>query len=64
MVVADFGLSRGPAANKVCRITPTETITEFTPPTAGSQPCLIIVGPDSNLWFTEQTANNIGTVTY
>ena len=37
-------------------------ITEFTVPTAGSQPG-IAAGPDGNLWFTEITGNKIGRIT-
>ena len=38
-------------------------ITEFTVPTAASQPFAIAAGADGNLWFTEQTANRIGRIT-
>ena len=38
-------------------------ITEFSVPTAASQPFSIAAGADGNLWFTEQTANNIGRIT-
>jgi hypothetical protein len=41
------------------------SITEFTVPTAGSEPFGITVGPDRNLWFTESAflANKIGRIT-
>ncbi|GAC1595307.1 MAG: hypothetical protein NVS3B28_26470 [Candidatus Velthaea sp.] len=39
------------------------TITEFATPTAGSAPFGITKGPDGNFWFTESTANKIGTIT-
>jgi streptogramin lyase len=34
-----------------------------TTPTAASFPSSIVAGPDGNLWFTENTPNNIGVVT-
>lgn len=39
------------------------TYTEFSPPTAGSEPQGMTVGPDGALWFTEKTGNKIGRVT-
>ena len=41
------------SGNKIGRITPTGTITEFPLPTASGGPVGIAAGPDSNLWFTE-----------
>ena len=42
----------------------TPSIHEFTVPAgSGSQPFHITTGPDGNLWFTEQTGNNIGKIT-
>ncbi len=38
-------------------------ITEFTVPTAGSQPGGIAAGPDGNVWFTESSGNKIGRIT-
>jgi virginiamycin B lyase len=38
-------------------------ITQFTVPTANSQPKGIATGPDGNLWFTEYKGNKIGRVT-
>lgn len=38
-------------------------ITEFSVPTSGSKPRGITVGSDHNLWFTEQSGNNIGKIT-
>jgi streptogramin lyase len=44
------------------RVVPTgPTINEF-PITAGSTPANIAAGPDGNLWFTEESANQIGTI--
>lgn len=37
-------------------------ISEFTLPTAGSAPTSITKGPDGNLWFTENSGNNIGRI--
>jgi sugar lactone lactonase YvrE len=38
-------------------------ITEFAVPTAHSGPTRITAGPDGNLWFTENQANQIGRIT-
>jgi streptogramin lyase len=38
-------------------------VTEFTVPTANSQPAEITTGPDGNLWFTEFYSNKIGKIT-
>ena len=40
-----------------------QTITEFTVPTANSQPGGITAGPDGNIWFTELGASKIGRIT-
>src|SRR5205823_5779856 len=37
--------------------------TEFSIPTASSDPHGIVTGPDGNLWFTEFSGNNIGRIT-
>jgi uncharacterized repeat protein (TIGR01451 family) len=37
-------------------------ITEFAVPTANSNPFAITVGPDGNLWFTENAVAQIGTI--
>ena len=42
------------AGNRIGRITPSGTITEFPIPTADSQPVAIVTGSDGNLWFAEQ----------
>jgi hypothetical protein len=39
------------------------SITEFSVPTAASNPSGITAGPDGNLWFTEFNANKIGRIT-
>jgi streptogramin lyase len=49
--------------NKIGRITPTGTITEFPIPTKGAGSVGIALGPDGNLWFTEFATNKIGRVT-
>ena len=51
------------SGNKIGRITPTGTITEFPIPTASSQPVGIAAGPDGNLWFTEYNGDQIGRIT-
>lgn len=51
---------------KIGRITGGGTITEFPVPTTNSAPIEIAVGPDGNLWFTEQiyqgTGNNLKVI--
>ena len=39
--------------NKIGRITPAGTVSEFWVPPEGYQPESIVVGPDGNLWFSE-----------
>jgi streptogramin lyase len=53
----DFG------ANKIGRITPTGSVSEYSIPTPSSGPQGITLGPDGNLWFTEYTASKIGCIT-
>jgi streptogramin lyase len=49
--------------NKIGRITPRGSFTEFPVPTASSGPRGITAGPDGNLWFTELDGNKIGRIT-
>ncbi|HSX07512.1 MAG TPA: ATP-binding protein [Candidatus Saccharimonadales bacterium] len=49
--------------DKIGRITPTGTITEFPVTTANSYPLGVTAGPDGNLWFTENSINQIGSIT-
>ncbi len=51
------------AGNRIGRITPSGTITEFPIPTANSQPVQIVTGADGNLWFAEQDSLKIGRIT-
>ena len=52
------------SANKIGKLNlPGGTVTEFTVPTANSQPARITLGPDGNLWFSESQANKIGRIT-
>jgi streptogramin lyase len=44
------------------RLVPSVTINEFAIPTQNSNPGGIAGGPDGNIWFTEQTGNNIGHI--
>ena len=46
--------------NKIGRIKPTGTVTEFAIRTENSRPSGITVGPDGNVWFAEWSANQIG----
>jgi streptogramin lyase len=50
-------------ANKIGRITPLGSITEFPVPTTDSGPYGIAAGADGNLWFTESRAGKIGRIT-
>ena len=52
-----------PSANKIGKITPSGTITQYSVPTLLSGPEGIAAGPDGNLWFTESSANKIGRIT-
>src|SRR5207247_333447 len=51
------------SGNKVGKITPNGTITEFVLPAFFSSPSGITSGPDGNLWFTETSSNKIGRIT-
>src|SRR3954470_9973959 len=51
------------SANRIGRISPAGTVTEFVVPTASSTPQFITTGPDGALWFTELSANKIGRIT-
>jgi streptogramin lyase len=42
------------------RVTPSGTVTEYTPPTANGAVSGITAGPDGNIWFGEQTSGKIG----
>lgn len=48
--------------NKIGRISPSGTVTEFPLPSGHSGPNGITVGPDGTLWFT-QDSGNIGRIT-
>ncbi|MCA1684132.1 MAG: right-handed parallel beta-helix repeat-containing protein, partial [Actinobacteria bacterium] len=50
-------------ANKVGKVTPNGTFTEFPIPTSGSQALGIAPGVDGNVWFTESVGNRIARVT-
>ncbi|HEU5381403.1 MAG TPA: hypothetical protein VFV38_38765 [Ktedonobacteraceae bacterium] len=49
--------------DKIGRITPGGTITEYPLPVGGIEPLDITTGPDGNLWFTDQAGNQIGKIT-
>jgi hypothetical protein len=53
-----------PNANRIGRITTHGVVTEFSLPSANSNPLGITVGPDGGIWFTEQNAARIGRLTY
>jgi len=49
--------------NRIGRITPEGTITEFPIPTAASSPTNgIVTGPDGCVWFTEYFGNKIAKI--
>lgn len=48
--------------NKIGRITPAGTITEFPIPTQAAFPFFITPGPDGNLWFTENAASKVAKI--
>ena len=49
--------------NKIGRMTPSGTVTEFAMPTGDAEPNEITGGPDGNVWFTEIMADRIGRIT-
>ena len=49
--------------NRIGRITPAGTATEFTAGITGNVLSSITTGPDGNLWFTEQGGSRIGRIT-
>jgi len=51
------------SGNKIAHITTAGVITEFSIPTANSQPVGITRGPDGNIWSTESAGNKIGYIT-
>jgi virginiamycin B lyase len=60
--------SVGDDSDRIGRITPSGSITEFFFPTVSDakphgNPGGITAGPDGNLWFTEQDGNQIGRIT-
>jgi virginiamycin B lyase len=68
---APTGLTRAPdgslwfterGANKVGRLAPNGTLTEYAVPTANSAPEQITAGPDGHVWFTERYGRKIGRV--
>jgi streptogramin lyase len=51
------------AINKIARVTPTGTVTQFSIPTANAGASHITYGQAGSLWFTETNANKIGRIT-
>jgi virginiamycin B lyase len=49
-------------ANKIGRIGPFGTLSEYALPHPSSQPEGIVSGPDSALWFAEKRGNRIGRI--
>jgi virginiamycin B lyase len=51
-------------ANKIARLSPsTGVVTEYDVPTPNSQATGMAVGPDGNIWFTEEHGSKIGCLT-
>src|SRR5207253_11340072 len=46
-----------------CRMTTYGAVSGFPIPTPNAFPANIAVGPDRQIWFTEQTANSLGRIT-
>lgn len=61
--VLDYSDGGKPIRSSIIRMTTTGIMTEFIPPTPASSIVNIIAGPDGNLWFLEQAANQIGRIT-
>jgi streptogramin lyase len=60
---ATVGPGPGPVSNGcIGRMTPTGTVATFSLPDASSLAAYLTVGPDGNLWFTEQPGPNLGRV--
>ncbi len=51
------------ASSKGSSADPLGQIAEYPVPSASSHPVDIVAGPDGNLWFTENSANQIGKMT-
>jgi virginiamycin B lyase len=49
--------------NRMGRLTPSGTLTEFDIPTPNSQPRAIALGADGNIWFGEFAAGKVGRIT-
>jgi virginiamycin B lyase len=47
-------------SNKIGRMAPGGYLTQYSIPTAHSNPARITIGPDGEVWFTEQHANKVG----
>jgi streptogramin lyase len=51
-------------SNKIGKLTPSGTLTEYTIPSGGSSPSeAMAVGADGNMWFAENSGNKIAKVT-
>jgi hypothetical protein len=52
-----------PGINKIARMTPTGSVTQFSIPTANAGTSWLTPGADTAVWFTETNANKIGRIT-
>lgn len=48
------------AADKLARLTPSGSLTEYPVPTAGGNPVGLITGPDGAIWFAEEYGDRLG----
>ena len=63
LVSASVVASTTGVASVSATISPTPTVYQYAIPTAASKPNWIALGPDGNMWFTEQNASKIGRIT-
>ena len=45
--------------NRIARVTASGNVKEFPIPTPDTQPAMMTLGPDGNVWFTEPPAKKI-----
>jgi streptogramin lyase len=62
-VVSTAPAQGGPDATRTATLGPAGSIREFAVPTSASTPLDIALGPDGNLWFTEEAGDKIGRIT-
>jgi streptogramin lyase len=60
---AEFQFPPTISGSKIAKVTPSGTVTEFQLPNDASAPGGITAGPDGKLWFREDRADVIGSIT-